>query len=479
MMLIRKVNIKRALLFISSVIICLWPVLYNGFPILFHETSTYILTGHNGEIPVDRSYFYSFFLRHVSLSWRLLPVVLAHSFLFNYILLLFIRYVVNVKKAIFIHFIIVVLLAFFTNLAVYISSITHDIFTSLSILCLLVLLKIPKHFRWHILFVSTIFCFAILTKYSNSLLIASLLIVSLILNILKIKGFKDIGLRKLIYSFLLIIASFTIVLLTNLHIGSSTKLFPNHSTILFGKYLDLNIIDKYIQRNCNGTNNEYVSELCNEKEYYLNAKSGDFLWSEKSPLYQKRKCLDQGWTYCWKVNEEHYSLIIDNLLTDSKARNDIIATSIAGGLSQLIKFNQPQIISVNFEKVIEKHYPADLYLYNNSSQNNDGISFKNIDFWSIISTYLSFYVLIYFTVFRNRWLDSTLVFIVGFLFLSIGINAFVNASFFIIHENNQASIVFLLLLSLLVVVYQNLKRKIEANNYNLGKFYLINNTHHT
>jgi hypothetical protein len=467
MIKIPNYKIENSLLFALSVLICLWPAFFNGFPILFQESATYILTGHITEIPLDRSFIYSFFLRHISLSWSLILVVVVQSIIINYLLWLLIKYVIKVKKVFFLHFLMILILSLISDIGIYISSIDHHVFTAISILSLLLILLIPKSERAHLIVLITLFSFASIAKYSNIPLILIALSLFLLFYYSRIKLFQFLDIKRVVASFIALGISALLLVIINGSLRDSYQLFPNRSIILFGKYLDLNIVKKYIERNCNDSNGNEEGVICNKKDYFLSAKRTDFLWGEQSTLYKKDEC-KENISECWKANEPAYSSIINKLIWEQDAREDIIATSIAGTFTQLLRFNQPNILPVSFEALIEKHFPANLYLYQNASQNKDRIAFNSLHFWSILTVHFSFYFLLYLFLFRRNQLSKLNAFFIAFVFICLIVNAFVNASFFTIHTKNQGSITFLLILAVMMVLIDSLKKKINHRELKLS-----------
>jgi hypothetical protein len=115
---------------VSGLIALITPALINGYPLLNIDTATYLYAGKERFLPADRSYYYSFFIRHISMNYSLWFVVLMQAILLHGLIFLFI------KKALQLTFLggsffsgaIVLFLSCFTSVAVFCSHVTPDIF---------------------------------------------------------------------------------------------------------------------------------------------------------------------------------------------------------------------------------------------------------------------------------------------------------------------------------------------------------------
>ena len=71
--------IIRFILVAIGIFFLLIPSVANGFPILFSDVGTYIASGFNKFVPIDRPIIYGLFLRHTSLAHSLWFVIISQA----------------------------------------------------------------------------------------------------------------------------------------------------------------------------------------------------------------------------------------------------------------------------------------------------------------------------------------------------------------------------------------------------------------
>jgi hypothetical protein len=70
----------------------IWPMLYNGFPLVFSDTGIYVLAATDRYIPVDRPVYYSGFLVYISNLFGLYAVPIVQALCVAYVILLFVEW---------------------------------------------------------------------------------------------------------------------------------------------------------------------------------------------------------------------------------------------------------------------------------------------------------------------------------------------------------------------------------------------------
>ena len=70
---------------------------YNSFPFVYPDTGTYIRSGYELILPIDRPIFYGLFIRLLSFSTTLWNVVIFQSLITAYLIYLTLRIFINDK----------------------------------------------------------------------------------------------------------------------------------------------------------------------------------------------------------------------------------------------------------------------------------------------------------------------------------------------------------------------------------------------
>ena len=122
---LNKWTILNIILFVGSVLVTIAPAFSNGYPLLFPDSGTYLVSGHTGTVPIDRSLSYS--------AWL---VIIAQSIIYNYLVFLLIKKLVQPHRPFLVLFIIGVIMSIFSGVGYYTSLVIADIFTVISILSL-------------------------------------------------------------------------------------------------------------------------------------------------------------------------------------------------------------------------------------------------------------------------------------------------------------------------------------------------------
>jgi hypothetical protein len=153
----------------------IWPALWNGYPIVFADTGTYLSQAMHRYLGWDRPVFYSLFMYPLHLGVTTWPVVLAQSAL-TVLVLHLVRRAFGVSRWWLLP--LTGFLAMTTWLPWIASELMPDLFTPLLILLLSVLVFAPRRFRiWQRLAMTALTAFMIATQQSSVPLAVALLIV--------------------------------------------------------------------------------------------------------------------------------------------------------------------------------------------------------------------------------------------------------------------------------------------------------------
>src|SRR4051812_5172804 len=124
-----KNNIKF-LIFVCTGAFCLMlDAFYNGFPLVYSDTSTYIASGFELESPFDRPITYGLFLRIFSLNGlSLWFVIFFQSLILSYLIFLVVQLVIRQESFLMFGLLTIILLSLFTGVSWTVSQLMPDVF---------------------------------------------------------------------------------------------------------------------------------------------------------------------------------------------------------------------------------------------------------------------------------------------------------------------------------------------------------------
>jgi hypothetical protein len=129
--------------------VLLWPAIWNGYPIVFADTGTYLSQAIHLYLGWDRPPFYSLFILPLHMTISTWPIVGAQALLAGWVLLRVVRIFLPAIPARWLP-LLVLPLATTTWLPFLVSELTPDLFTPLMVLVLCVLaLAPPDSIGWH------------------------------------------------------------------------------------------------------------------------------------------------------------------------------------------------------------------------------------------------------------------------------------------------------------------------------------------
>ncbi len=447
-------SLKSFLYILVGALILMIPAFYNGYPMVYSDTGTYIGSGMNLLLPKDRPIMYGLFIRITSLQLSLWPVIFVQSMLITYTLWHLLRLgVKSISRKVFI--VILFLLSWFTGLGWYVSQIMPDIytFTTIGALLLLIFERDLKLYQKGIF--GFIFVLSVNVHFSN-VLIGSLTLLGLVVAV-KRKFIAIQEEKSLSFSIpaLLILLSLAIASLTNFKVGGSFGVSQGSHVFLMGKMLDSGVLKSFLDDKCQGDN--YI--LCGYKDN-LPADNRDLLWGKEGPLR------DHGG---WEKAKGPYNKILLGIFTSPKHVLQYLYNCGTSTISQLFQneigsgiasewYRQPN--SPPYER-IAKHFPFELNQYNQSRQNKN-LWGQELNFTSINHVYhllLLIAVLFLFLVVGSASLRSLLPdrtkLVVATLILGVLSNALVAASLANVYDRLQARIGWVFILASIIIFLTN------------------------
>ncbi len=329
---------------------------YNGFPIVYSDTATYLSSGFELETPVDRPITYGLFIRAASLNGlSLWAVIFFQSLLLSYLIFLFIKLISEDRPFFLPGIMIILFLSLFTGISWTSSQLIADIFTPIAFLSLAIILFFNIKLKTGI-FLFLIYFIAVSMHMSHILLFSSLLVIIYLAK--KILFKKEDHKRVRLHIGIL----FALTLSSILTMGSAIS--KSKDVFMMGAMIEQGITQQYLNEYC-GTRNY---KLCAYKDSLPNTL-GAFVWHTDSPFYKTG-----GWS---AENRKELNDIIFATLTEPKYIKLHIEASLKATGRQLTGFN---IFDGNvaypagtplFER-ISKYVPNDVKCYKDAKQNQGG-----------------------------------------------------------------------------------------------------------
>lgn len=304
-----------ATLFCATVLILL-PALYNGFPLVYSDTGTYLRSAFIDYVPPDRPYWYGGFIRSTSLGgWSLWGPVVAQAFLCAVLLWALWRRFGSGRRVPFL--ITVGVLAWCTGLGWYASQLVPDIFTALGAMAGLLLIAGRLGLLANCA-LALLLIFACWVHLSNVAIMPLVLLVSAIAA--HRAGIRIPRSRAIPMAGLLIAAWPLSRIAVNSLIGQEDKAGYTH-VFLMGRLAETGILEAWLDEYCD--TERYG--ICVHRDS-LPTTSREFLWSDRSPLV---------WQGGQEAVRREYQAILLGTLSDPRYLAMHVRASLQGLLGNL------------------------------------------------------------------------------------------------------------------------------------------------
>jgi hypothetical protein len=279
---------------------------YNGYPLVYSDTGTYIGSGFDGQIPNDRPVVYGLFLWFFSGGGlSLWPTIFVQCLLMAFVLKKTLTLIWPASGSEDRFLWITVLLCLLTPLPWYSGQLMPDIFTPIQILLIVTYLLQPRSTRLQTGWMAALYVFCCVVHFSNLFIGLGTLIGIAIGH--RLWAFSVEGLyKKLIIMGLWSMSAFLVLPAINYAVGREWILSKGGYTFLIGRFIDSGLLKQYLDDHCATSN----YRLCNYKDS-LPVNSRLFHWEADSPLTK-----EGGWGN--KVTEKEYRQIVKGTLTSPK-----------------------------------------------------------------------------------------------------------------------------------------------------------------
>lgn len=430
----------------TAAIISCYIAFYNNYPLVYPDTGSYLHSGWEHVVFLDRTVFYGLFLRYFNIGNTVMSMVLWQGLLVCYLLYKLAGIFYSGLRLRVVYLSLIGFITIFTGFSYNVSILIPDIFSAITFLSLFNLLFNTRiHFlEWAL--IALIYVLSICTQLSTLPVISMLLvIVGLYWVYQKItQESVFLPIKKLLAVVGLTGMSVIVIPTVHYQIDGKFKISGGSHVFLMNHFIEQSVLDMYLKEHCGEKN----YKMCAYKDSiaYL---GWDFMWAEKSPLYK---------TGGWEANEDEYRAIIKDLLKDPKYRKIAIYKGLEYGFKQFFTFHttvSPPLLegSAPYGQ-IQWRLPdtAKEYISDRQNTNRLDLNFINavempVFFASLIAALLFLFSPVLSTMLSSneRWLLATVI-------VYILVSAFICSNLSTIHARFQNRIVWILPFSVLLIV---------------------------
>ncbi len=425
---------------------------YNGYPFVYSDTGTYIYSGFDKFIPLDRPVIYGLFLRYTSLGFSSWLVVYTQNIIMAYVLLKTIQ-LFEIDKKYFpkVYYSTLLFLVMFTGVGWYTNQLMPDFFAAVTILIFFILHKKKKLFNVSGIVLILIFLLSLTSHFSHLLIGSALVIITLLAKTLSL-SLDNIRPKRIFIVSAIVLLSWFIIPTINYSLEKKFILSKGAHVFLMAHLTDTGILKKFLDKKCSAPEFKDCI-LCNYKDS-LPKDLASFMWSSN--------ILDKSGG--WIASKKEYDRIINETLTDPEFLLLNIYKSVTYGFIQLTKNEIGDGLSAYTEGSppygqISWRFNGEINNYLNSRQNQwDGVNLHRDSTNTAQTLVLVISLFILVILFSSRIfqkIDKTQKMFLLFIVISIIINSFVTAGLNAPCARFQARVIWLLPLSLLLIGIKN------------------------
>ena len=452
-MRLTKNNLKHIPFLLGSLFLLLWPAFYNGYPLFYADSGTYISSAIHLDVPIDRPLFYGFFLRITTMQAHMWwPLILQGIITFWVINRTIIQLFPTIKT--FTKGIILIALTGLTGLPWYTAQIMPDLFTALSILVLFLIYADQTAKKSTRITYYLLLFFMIGTHYSN-LLICGLTVSFILLISIKKIWTNQTGYRwSTVWIFVTLLAvSFTHSLITYTQYGLF-QMSRGSNLFIAAKCLETPLLKTYMRENKNNISIPFSDRI----DSIPNSACG-FLWGAESPLNQLGVNRVQ--------TNQVYGTVLKDLFSQTTYRNWFITESFSSTGKQLllhkigsglVPYNRPG----GPYSMIKYHYESEFHDFRYSKQQLVGLEDNYHKYISGIILLISCALVLFGLIFR--FLRDKLGLFIGIVLVGVLANAFITASLANVYDRLQVRVVWLISFAAILIVIETVQFLRQKSN---------------
>lgn len=432
----------------------------NGYPLVYSDTGTYVVSGWMLEVPIDRPIAYGLFIRLFA-SISLWPVVIVQNLLTSFILYeTFLFFFQPDKKTNFYFYSTICFLTVATGIGWYSNQIMPDFLTPLMILSIFILFFKKNMGTLKFIFISIILVFTIITHFSHLLMASSMAIIILLSNFVffkkrLIKHNLQISLKKALLVSLIACSGWIVLPTVNKMISGEFYNSKSSHVFFMASMAEKGILQKFLKDKCNKPTYSDC-KLCLYKNK-IPTEVAAFIWDGRdSSVFN----LTGG----WYNSKAEYDKIIRATLIDPKYSSQHIYKSVVYGFTQLFENTIGHGLGAYREDsspywVVRDRYNIEFNMYMNSKQikyGGAGLNMALINNINMLLLMLSliFLICIYFSPAKANYNRTTVLFL-SVMLLGIVLNSFITAGLSAPYGRYQTRVVWLMEFALIIFVLIN------------------------
>ncbi|TXH27578.1 MAG: hypothetical protein E6Q99_03300 [Elusimicrobia bacterium] len=375
------------------------PAWFNGSPLVFSDSGTYMRYAFDIEPPMDRAVGYSLLIRAVSWRATMWTVVLFQGMVFSWLLLLLVRDLFPRSPSIGrTHFALVLALTTLSSLPWYTAQIMPDVLAGgLGIIPFLLLFGRRKRLATSVL-LGLLFCLFTISHFSFMPMVAGLGIVALLLPT-ALRFSRTPTRRARLGGGVLVVSSVLAFLFHhgfNYHHGRGWVLARTSDLFMVGKLCESGVVTDHLRRTCP----ERPHPLCAE-QHRLTVSAMYQVWEEDSPL---RK----GYANMEAASDACAPLLRETLL-DHRNWPLLIGSSLSATATQLAQYHIGSGIHMYREESAPWHFYStalrtELPMYMESRQQRNKLSFNGVNMLAPLVLLASLFIIVrYWPGTSPRW----------------------------------------------------------------------------
>jgi hypothetical protein len=455
-------RLGTAFLIIAGLLPLISFAIWNGYPLVYSDTGTYIHAGFENLVPDDRPILYGIFIRHLSLKTSLWIVICIQALLTSFSLFVFISGFISERKRRNSLFVICILfLSFGTAISQKCSDLLPDFLTAMMAL-LICRFMVKPILGIEKLLVFAVLFFALCAHNSHLYILLLTISVVIFIRLFRKSVLRLVPFRKFLHLLGILISGVLVIGFINYGFSGKFFISKNSAVFMTGHLAECGLLD------------EFLNAKCAEKKYALCPDAGrlnkvDFLWDERnSPLYRMGG---------WKNDGEQFKPLLYDFFTSKKYLGKFAVNSLGCSAKQLTMFQldaemENAIYGEGSAPYAQIHwrFHSELENYMASKQNRGLLDYSWVNFLQTILLLLSIMVIAAFYLIRKireqmQMIHISLLFILSFIFS----NAVVCGTFTIAHVRFGSRVIWLLPLMAIIIVAEYVKLRNKQNTVSAPK----------
>ncbi len=386
-------------LLVLAIMALIWPALYNGYPLVYSDSGTYLNSGFKDVLPIDRPVTYGYLVRHISMEHSLWFVILVQAILVwlysGYFLSTWFKRPFNLAS------LLLIPLALLTGLSNFTSQIMADLFAGLVLLGFVALI-LRNRFKWYDYLFLFFTSYLISTHMAYVALVMGLTLIVLVMVLLKWLPWKAL-LRSVSMAGLPVL----LLMFIQWSYTDQWRLSSTGNVFIFGRTLESGVMQKYLQENCE-EKGYFFCERVDEMPLHTH----ELLWQLESPLYDSLCMSRGGWSNCWVEHNDELGRAVNDLFKDGSHRMELLSFYGREWINQLLDFElghlNPEREGSSVVYAMELRINRELEAYQAGRQYAEVQTFKTVSRIQFVVVILSLAMLLMLLVRGSYSLPKTL-----------------------------------------------------------------------